>query len=95
MDKKEFESYLIHNGWHDTKYVPPKYEVLHNEYLKNDGGNVYEKDSIPFRRLKLLKTSVRLEIRSIGRNKWKKIGLAYYKDLILEPESGILKLSKF
>jgi len=95
MNRKEFESYLIRNGWQDTKYVPPKYKILHDDYLKNGSGDIYEKDSVSFHRLKLLKTSVRLEIRSIGKNKWRKIGLIYYKDLILEPESDRLKLSKF
>jgi len=53
---------------------------------------VYEKEPIPLRRLKLLKTSVRLEVWTVG-SKWKKVALVPYKNLELDPETDKLYVS--
>lgn len=43
---------------------------------------------IPPKKIKLLKTSMRLEIRGV--TGWKKVALVYYKDLEINPETSKL-----
>ena len=82
MDKKEIKSYLTRKGWQDTKYAPPEAVMLHKAYLESGGSEIYEKEPVAFRRLRLLKTSIMLEMR-IGK-KWKKFGSFRYIDLELD-----------
>lgn len=97
MNKEELKSYLFRNGWRDTKWMPDRYEgksVIYKNWVdagKPESG-IYEKVSdgvIPSKRIKLLKTSVRLEVRGI--TGWKKVGLVYYKNLELDPETDKLR----
>ena len=88
MKKEELKMFLIRKGWKDTRYAPPEAVTHHKYYLKTGGSGIYIKELIPFRRLKLLKTSVRVEVREFG--KWDKVVLVYYKDLHLDPETDVL-----
>ena len=93
MDKEELKSYLFRNGWRDTKWLPESYKgrsLIYKFWIdagKPESG-IYEKEPIPIRRLKLLKTSIRLEIR-VGR-KWIRFGSIHYSDLELDTETDKL-----
>ena len=56
---------------------------------RGDHRGIYEKEPIPLRRLKLLKTSLRLEVWTTG-SKWSKVDTFLYKDLEIDSETGKL-----
>ena len=96
MIKAELKSYLFRNGWRDSKWIPDSYKgksIVYKNWVdegKPESG-IYEKVSdgvIPFKRIKLLKTSMRLEIRGV--TGWKKAELIYYKDLRLDSKTDRL-----
>jgi len=59
---------------------------------RQEHNDVYEKEPIPLRRLKLLKTSIKLEVWTIG-SKWKKVALVHYKNLELDSATDKLYVS--
>ncbi len=93
MNKGELKSYLFRNGWRDSKYIPDRYKdksMLYKSWAdagKPESG-VYEKEGITSKRIKLLKTSIRLEVRCIGG--WKRVASVRYEDLEFVDGTGIL-----
>ena len=56
---------------------------------RQERNGIYEKEPIPLRRLKLLKTSIRFEVWAPG-SKWLKHATVYYRDMEVDMETGKL-----
>lgn len=54
---------------------------------KDEGKGIFEKEPVPLRRVKMLKTSIRFEVRGIG--KWIRVETIRYKDIVID-SSGLL-----